>query len=586
MTERDDRAVDRGVAHIGVAETGDASGISLSTYVGPRGSGAAAHVVITEGAGVPDGAASVAKDGVVRDDAGLGGAAGGPGNAGDRLHDETTRERMLIETTMTEDTTITGGAADDRATAGRMTAADDATAAQAAAARAASAAIAAAENGEGGGEHAEAAFAAAAVEAATPGLAVAPAPDEPDAGAGEAGSATGAPATGASATTAAPAEPRPGRMAPPYDSSTRESIRTAKRVVVKVGSSSLTGPDGRTDPRRIDVIAEALQKRMGAGSDIILVSSGAVASGMGPLGLATRPTDLATKQAAAAVGQVRLAAEWARSFGRYGRTTAQVLLTSADAGERSRARNAQRTIDRLRQLGAVPIVNENDTVATSEMRFGDNDRLAALVSHLAYCDALVLLSDVEGLYDRNPSEPGARFVPEVWSGNDLKGVVAGDGGKLGTGGMASKVSAARLASRAGVPVLLASAADIDRALGAADVGTAFAPKEERLSAWKAWALYAADSAGVLRIDDGAVRAVTERRKSLLPVGITSFEGEFHSGDIVDIVGPGGEVVGRGEVAYHYEELAQIVGRPTSELPDGLQRPVVHADYLSGYATRA
>lgn len=375
-------------------------------------------------------------------------------------------------------------------------------------------------------------------------------------------------------------------MNPPYSSSTRDSIRDAKRIVVKIGSSSLTGPDGRTDPAKIDEIAEALEKRMAKGSDLILVSSGAVASGMGPLGLSIRPTDLATKQAAAAVGQVRLAQEWSRSFARFGRTTGQVLLTSADAGDRPRARNAQRTIDRLRQLHAIPIVNENDTVATSEMRFGDNDRLAALVSHLAFCDALVLLSDVEGLFDRNPSEPGAQFVPEVWSGNDLKGVIAGDGGKLGTGGMASKVSAARLASRGGVPVLLTSTENIDAALDQADVGTAFAPKEDRLSAWQFWVLYAADATGVLRLDAGAVQAVTEHRRSLLPVGLTSIDGEFSAGDIVDIVGPNGEIVGRGEVAYDSDELAGMVGRTTAELPDGMQKPVIHADYLSGYASRA
>ncbi|MEJ5919345.1 MULTISPECIES: glutamate 5-kinase [unclassified Corynebacterium] len=370
-----------------------------------------------------------------------------------------------------------------------------------------------------------------------------------------------------------------------FSSSTRNDIALAKRVVVKIGSSSLTGPDGRTDPERIDFIADALEKRMGR-SDIIVVSSGAVASGMGPLGLTSRPTDLATKQAAAAVGQVRLAQEWGRSFARYGRTTGQVLLTASDAGDRTRARNAQRTIDRLRQLHAVPIVNENDTVATFEFRFGDNDRLAALVSHIAYCDALILLSDVDGLYDRNPSEPGAKFVPEVWSGNDLKGVIAGDGGALGTGGMASKVTAARLASRAGVPVLLTSTENIDRALDAADVGTAFAAKENRLSSWKFWALYAADAHGVLRIDEGAVTAVTEWRKSLLPVGITSIDGDFSAGDIVEIVGPNGESVGRGEVNYDASELEQMIGFPTASLPDGMQKPVVHADYLSEYASRA
>lgn len=369
-------------------------------------------------------------------------------------------------------------------------------------------------------------------------------------------------------------------------SSTRDAVAGAKRLVVKVGSSSLTGPDGRTDPARIDAIAEALEARMARGSDLILVSSGAVASGMGPLGLHARPTDLATKQAAAAVGQVRLAQEWARSFARFGRTTAQLLLTSSDAGDRTRARNAQRTIDRLRQLSAIPIVNENDTVATSEMRFGDNDRLAAIVSHLSYCDALVLLSDVDGLYDRNPAEPGAAFVPEVWSGNDLRGVAAGEGGGLGTGGMASKVSAARLASRGGVPVLLAAADDISAALGAADVGTAFAPRGQRIASWKFWALYAADATGVLRIDAGAVRAVTEGRKSLLPVGITAAEGEFAAGDIVDIVGPAGEIIGRGEVSFDAEDLALVLGRTMAELPDAYKRPVIHADYLSNYASRA
>ncbi|WP_084210210.1 glutamate 5-kinase [Corynebacterium sphenisci] len=369
-------------------------------------------------------------------------------------------------------------------------------------------------------------------------------------------------------------------------SSTRDAVAGAKRLVVKVGSSSLTGPDGRTDPARIDAIAEALEARMARGSDLILVSSGAVASGMGPLGLHARPTDLATKQAAAAVGQVRLAQEWARSFARFGRTTAQLLLTSSDAGDRTRARNAQRTIDRLRQLSAIPIVNENDTVATSEMRFGDNDRLAAIVSHLSYCDALVLLSDVDGLYDRNPAEPGAAFVPEVWSGNDLRGVAAGEGGGLGTGGMASKVSAARLASRGGVPVLLAAADEISAALGAADVGTAFAPRGQRISSWKFWALYAADATGVLRIDAGAVRAVTEGRKSLLPVGITDAEGEFAAGDIVDIVGPAGEIIGRGEVSFDAEDLALVLGRTMAELPDAYKRPVIHADYLSNYASRA
>ncbi|AKK09401.1 glutamate 5-kinase [Corynebacterium testudinoris] len=369
-----------------------------------------------------------------------------------------------------------------------------------------------------------------------------------------------------------------------HESEMRERISTAKRIVVKIGSSSLTGEDFTVDPNKINHIVDALQARMSR-SDIIVVSSGAVAAGMGPLGLTQRPTDLATKQAAAAVGQVHLAHQWGQSFARYDRTIGQVLLTAADAGRRDRARNAQRTIDRLRQMRAIPIVNENDTVATSEMHFGDNDRLSAIVSHLTTADALVLLSDVDGLFDRNPAEPDARFVSEVRTGRDLKGVIAGDGGLVGTGGMASKVSAARLASRGGVPVLLTSAANIGPALEDASVGTVFHPRENRLSAWKFWALYAADTGGTLRLDKGAVNAVTSGGTSLLAVGITAVEGEFQAGDILDIIGPDGQIIGRGEVAYDSDTLVGMLGKHTEDLPEGQRRPVIHADYLSNYASR-
>ncbi|WP_291314299.1 glutamate 5-kinase [Corynebacterium sp. UBA2622] len=366
----------------------------------------------------------------------------------------------------------------------------------------------------------------------------------------------------------------------------RRHFATARRVVVKVGTSSLVNPDSSVSREKIDRIVDALEARMAAGSDVIVVSSGAIAAGMAPLGLKSRPRDLATSQAAAAVGQVHLAQTWGESFARYGRTIGQVLLTQADAGRRDRARNAQRTIDRLRQLGTVPIVNENDTVATSEMRFGDNDRLSAIVATLVSADALVLLSDVDGLYDRPPSDPRARFVGEVRSGSDLEDVAAGDGGRLGTGGMAAKVSAARLAARGGVPVLLTTAERISDALTAADVGTVFHTRpSSRLSAWKFWALYAADAEGVLRLDAGAVRAVTGGGTSLLAVGITEIEGDFHRGDIVEILGPDGEAIGRGEVAYDASELQLMLGRQTGELDLSQRRPVIHADYLSNYASR-
>jgi len=366
----------------------------------------------------------------------------------------------------------------------------------------------------------------------------------------------------------------------------REQIAGAKKIVVKLGTSSLVDSNSVVSQEKIDRIVDAIEARTDRGGDVIVVSSGAVAAGMPPLGLSTRPKDLALKQAAASVGQIHLAQTWGRSFERYNRTIGQVLLTQSDAGVRERARNAQRTIDKLRQLGAVPIVNENDTVATSEMRFGDNDRLSAIVATITAADALILLSDVDGLYDRNPKEPGATFVPEVRSGKDLEGIVAGDGGVFGTGGMASKVSAARLATRGGVPVLLTSAENIEDALGDASVGTVFHTRpESQLSAWKFWVLYAADAEGVLRLDAGAVEAVTRGGTSLLAVGITGVDGDFHSGDIVEILGPNGQAIGRGVVGYDATELTGMLGKHTDELPPHQRRSVIHADYLSNYASR-
>ena len=215
---------------------------------------------------------------------------------------------------------------------------------------------------------------------------------------------------------------------------------------------------------------------MKAGSDLVIVSSGAIAAGIEPLGLSRRPTDLATKQAAASVGQVALVNSWSAAFGQYGRTVGQVLLTAHDISMRVQHTNAQRTLDRLRALHAVAIVNENDTVATNEIRFGDNDRLSALVAHLVGAEALILLSDVDGLYDSDPRKGNARFISEVTGPDDLAEVTAGRGSHLGTGGMASKLSSALLAADAGVPVLLAAAADAATALSDASVGTVFAPR--------------------------------------------------------------------------------------------------------------
>ena len=360
----------------------------------------------------------------------------------------------------------------------------------------------------------------------------------------------------------------------------RDEIRNARSLVVKVGTNALTTPAGVFDAGRLAGLADAIEARMKAGTDVVIVSSGAIAAGIEPLGLSRRPRDLATKQAAASVGQVALVNSWSAAFARYGRTVGQVLLSAHDISMRAQHTNAQRTLDRLRALHAVAIVNENDTVATNEIRFGDNDRLSALVAHLVGADALVLLSDIDGLYDADPRKVAeSRFIPEVSGPDDLDSVTAGQGSHLGTGGMASKMSSALLAADAGVPVLLAAASSAATALADASVGTVFAPRPNRMSARRFWVRYAAESAGSLTLDDGAVSAVLGQRRSLLPAGITALSGRFHGGDVVDLTGPDAALVARGVVAYDAAELATMIGQSTSELPAELRRPAVHADDL-------
>lgn len=359
----------------------------------------------------------------------------------------------------------------------------------------------------------------------------------------------------------------------------RQDIAGARSIVVKIGSSALTSLDGGLDAERLGKLAVAIEQRMRAGSDVVIVSSGAVSAGIAPLGLAKRPRDLATKQAAAAVGQLALINEWASSFARYDRVVAQVLLTAGDFARRDAHRNAQRTLDRLRSLKAVAIVNENDTVATSEIKFGDNDRLAALVAHLVGADALILLSDVDGLYDADPRKGVANFIGEVLGPEDLDGVVAGSGGALGTGGMASKLSAAKLSADGGIPVLLAAADDAAEALTGGDVGTVFGPRKTRMTARRFWVRHAADTSGSLRLDAGAVQAVAQRRSSLLAAGITEVAGHFSEGDVVELLGPDSVVIGRGVVSYDSDELPPLIGHNSDSLPGEGIRPVVHADDL-------
>ncbi|GED97580.1 glutamate 5-kinase [Gordonia crocea] len=354
-------------------------------------------------------------------------------------------------------------------------------------------------------------------------------------------------------------------------------------MVVKIGSAALTDLDEGLDTARLDRLADALESRMRAGTDVIVVSSGAIGAGLAPLGLRKRPADLATKQAAASVGQLALAHAWGTSFARYDRVVGQVLLTAHDISRRSHHANAQRTLDRLRSLRAVAVVNENDAVATNEIRFGDNDRLAALVAHLAGAEALVLLSDIDGLYDGDPRKATAdrpvRFIEEVAGPADLDGVIAGTGGSLGTGGMASKLAAARLAADGGIPVLLAAADDAATALRDASVGTVFAASGERMSARRFWLRHAAETHGRLVLDDGAVAAV-QRRRSLLAAGIVGVTGVFSAGDVVELVDQSGQLCARGVVGFGTDEVTAMMGRSSSDLPSQMHGAVVHADDLA------
>jgi glutamate 5-kinase len=363
-------------------------------------------------------------------------------------------------------------------------------------------------------------------------------------------------------------------------SGTRHRIAAARRVVVKVGSSSLTTAAGGLDPARLDALVDALAARRAAGSQVVLVSSGAIASGLAPLSLTRRPRDLATQQASASVGQLVLGHAYVSSFARFGLTVGQVLLTSDDVVRRAHYRNAQRTLSRLLALGVVPVVNENDTVATEEIRFGDNDRLAALVAYLVGADALVLLSDVDGLYDGDPRRGNATRIAEVVDQSDVDHVRAEDApSEIGSGGMASKLASARLASTAGVPVLIAAAADAAQALGPADVGTAFAASPRRLTPRRFWLAYAANPKGRLHLDDGAVAAVVGRRRSLLAAGITEVTGDFEAGDVVELADSTGRTVARGVVAFDSAELPAMIGRKTRDLALEHRREVVHADDL-------
>jgi glutamate 5-kinase len=360
-------------------------------------------------------------------------------------------------------------------------------------------------------------------------------------------------------------------------------IADAKRVVVKVGSSSLTTAQGGIDEARVTALVAALADARARDLELVLVSSGAIAAGLAPLGFKTRPRDLARQQAAASVGQGLLVHRYNAAFAEFGIQVGQVLLTVDDVTRRGHYRNAYRTFAKLLELGVLPVVNENDTVATTEIRFGDNDRLAALVAHLVHADALVLLSDIDGVYDRPPGHDEARRIEVVRTPADLDGVTVGRGSSIGSGGMTTKLEAARIANTAGIPAVVARADQAASILSGAEGGTWFAATGRRRATRLLWLAHATEPKGQLVLDDGAVRAVTTRGTSLLPAGVVGVRGTFVAGEPVDLVDTAGVAIARGLVNYDAKEVPTLLGRTTrdlvAELGDGYERELVHRDDL-------
>ena len=366
----------------------------------------------------------------------------------------------------------------------------------------------------------------------------------------------------------------------------RERITSAKRIVIKIGSSSLTGKAGsELDESAVEQLVSVVAACKKRGAEIVVVSSGAIAAGLAPLGLTSRPKDLATQQAAVSVGQGLLIAHYTQSFAKHSITASQVLITTEDVVRRSHYQNAQRTLYRLLQLGVVPVINENDTVGTQEIRFGDNDRLAALVALLIGADLLVLVSDIDALYDAPPTQLGAKAIHEVANISDIENIVLGGAGTagVGSGGMVTKVEAARIATSAGIPMLLTSLADVDKVMNGAELGTYFHAHTSKTTSRLLWLAHATTTQGKLVLDAGAVKAILERGVSLLPAGVTAVHGDFIAGDAVELVGPDLAVIARGLVAFDSDEIPAMLGRSTKELAQALgpeyERELVHRDDL-------
>ncbi|BCV20487.1 glutamate 5-kinase [Moorella sp. Hama-1] len=368
----------------------------------------------------------------------------------------------------------------------------------------------------------------------------------------------------------------------------RQTLSQARRLVVKVGTSTLTHKTGKLNLERMERLVRELVDQVNAGRQVVLVTSGAVGAGMGRLGLKEKPRTLPEKQAAAAVGQGLLMHMYEKFFSDYGLLVAQVLLTRDDLADRTRYLNSRHTLAALLRHNVIPVVNENDTVAVEEIRVGDNDTLSALVAGLIDADILFLLTDTGGLFTANPAtDAGACLLPCITEITpEVEALAGGAGSTWSTGGMATKIQAARLATSFGIPVVIASgihAGQISSILRGEEVGTIFLPREHRAHTRKRWLAYAPAAQGQIQVDAGAARAICKNGKSLLPGGVTAVVGDFEQGAVVSIVDPAGKEIARGMTNYPAAAISRIKGRKTGEIGEILgykdYDEIVHRDNL-------
>ena len=368
---------------------------------------------------------------------------------------------------------------------------------------------------------------------------------------------------------------------------TREQIKDAKRIVVKVGTSTLLYPNGKINLYRIEHLARELSDLASQGREVILVTSGAIGAGMVRMGLSERPDSMQEKQALASVGQVLLMHLYDKFFTEYGQVAGQVLLTKENFANHNQYINARNTLMAMLKSGIIPVINENDAVTVAEVKIGDNDTLSATVAAIVDADVLIILSDIDGVYDANPqTHPEAKLlseIKEITSG--VEAMAGGAGSAVGTGGMATKIEAAKIATAAGVTMFIASGGEngmLGRIIAGEDVGTVFPPKDAHLRARKGWLAFGKRISGILVVDEGCVKAL-KKGASLLAAGIRATEGEYTAGSTVRVLTADYQEIARGTIAYDAAAVAKIKGRKTSDFTDILDGEihdeVIHRDNM-------